>query len=488
MAEEQQATVPQNTVTIEDVGQCKKKIIVEIPEEKITKVTDEQYETLRKETILPGFRKGRAPRRLLEKRLGKETSEQIKLKLLAEASESALKDNKIDSLNEPDIDYEQTELPESGPMKFDFEVEVRPEFELPKLEAIEVKRTKLEVTDEQVNKEIEQLQKYSGMWTPSEGGKVEAENQVTADVIIKTEGVEEQQKLDNTEIFVRKNGFVGAVPVEKLDELLVDARVGEVKKTQVEVPKTYFREQYRGKKVDIEISIKEVKWLRPAELNEDFLKRFGVEDKTQLEEKIRDNLQSRLEAQTRQQMTEQIYRYLLDNTTFDLPLDVVARQSDTLQKRQYVNLLREGLNHQQIEEQMEQLKAASDEQAKEQLKTFFIMEKVAEKLGIEVSEEQINAYIAQLAIQRGQRPERLREAMDREGSLAQFGLQVRDEKCIAKILETAKITGVELKEEAKKAAKKKARKTSKKTAKKSDADVRKKPEKTKKTDITKTKK
>jgi len=79
--EEEQSTALKNTVTIEEAGPCKKKVSIEIPEEKIKNVTDEQYNTLRKEALVPGFRKGRAPRRLLEKRFGKDTTEQIKMKL-----------------------------------------------------------------------------------------------------------------------------------------------------------------------------------------------------------------------------------------------------------------------------------------------------------------------------------------------------------------------------------------------------------------------
>ena len=92
---------------------------------------------------------------------------------------------------------------------------------------------------------------------------------------------------------------------------------------------------------------------------------------------------------------------------------------------------------------MEQLRAGSEQQAKEQLKTFFIMDKIAEKLEIDVSEEELNGHIAQLAIQQGQRPERMREEMVRNGSLAQFRLQVRENKCVAKLLESAKITEIE---------------------------------------------
>ena len=463
MAEEQQSTTLKNTVTIEEAGPCKKKVSIEIPEETIKNATDEQYKTLRKEAAVPGFRKGRAPRRLLERRFGQEITEQVKLKLLTDASDSAIKLNKLNVLREPDIDFEEIELPAAGLLKFDFKVEVRPEFDLPQLDGITVEKTKLEVTDEQIDREIDQLRKWSGVWLPRREGQTQLDDQIIADVVIKAEDAEEE-KLDNIEIYVRQNGFVGAIPVQKLDELLVDTSPGDTRQTTVEVAKTYFREEYRGKKVDIQITIKEAKSLKPADLDENFLKKFGVEDENELREKIRDTLRSRLERQGRTEMTEQIYRYLLDDTDFDLPVDVVADQANTLLQRQYVGLMQKGLPREQIEEQMEQLRAGSEQQAKEQLKTFFIMDKIAEKLEIEVSEEEINGHIAQLAIQRGQRPERLREEMLRNGTLAQFRLQVRQDKCIAKLLESAKITEIKPK-----------KKTAKKTGKKAATDRRERP-------------
>jgi trigger factor len=294
MAEEQQSTALKNTVTIEQAGPCKKKVIIEIPQEAIKSTTDNEYDKLRKDALVPGFRRGRAPRRLLEKRFGKETSEQIKLRLLAEASDSAIKDNKLDVIGDPNIDFEKVELPAEGTLKFDFEVEVRPEFDLPQLEGVAVTKTKLAVTEGQIDREIEQLCKWSGVWTPREQEPVEAGDQIIGDVVLKVEGAEAEQKLDNTEIFVRRNGFVGTVPVEKLDELLAGARAGDTKNTTVEVPKTYFREEYRGKKVDVQITVKDIKWLKPAELDESFLKRLDVENEDELREKTRDTLQGRL--------------------------------------------------------------------------------------------------------------------------------------------------------------------------------------------------
>ena len=481
---EKESTTAKNTVTIEDAGPCKKKVMVEIPEETVKKATDSQYETLRKDAMVPGFRKGRVPRRLLEKRFGKDATEQIKLKLLSDSSDAALKDNKVKSIREPDVDYEKIEIPVSGPMKFEFEVEVRPEFELPSLEAIAINKPKLAVTDEQVSGEIADLQRYTGAWVPKEGGKVAAGDQVIADVVMKTEGVEEEEKFNNMEIFARAGGFIAAVPVENLDEVLVGAKAGDVKETSVDVPKTYFKEEYRGKKVNIKIEVKDIKSLRPAEIDEGFLKRFGAESEDDLKEKMRDMLQGKLEQQVRTDMAGQIYKYMLDNTKFDLPLSVVADQAMTLLQRQYTNLLKQGLGKEQLDEHMEQMRAGSEEQAKEQLKTFFIMDKVAEKLGIEVTDEEVNGHVAQIAIQRGQRPERLREDMLRDGTLAQFKLEVREEKCIAKLLETAKITEVEPGKKAYKAPKhekhekhekseKSETKTDKKTAKKVEKPAKK---------------
>jgi trigger factor len=462
---EEESPEPKDIVTIEDAGPCKKKVTIEIAWEKIKNATDKQYKELGKEALIPGFRKGRAPRRLLEKRFGKETTEQIKLTLLDDASKAAIEDNKLQIIGEPDIDIDNIKLPAEGPLTFNFEVEVRPEFDLPKLEGIPVIRTKLEVTDEQIDREIEQMLKWSGVWTPREEGAVELDDQIIADAVFKIEGIEEEQQADNTEIYVRQNGFVGAIPIEKLDELLVGAKSGETRQTSVDVPKTFFREEYRGKKVDIKINIKDIKWLKPAELEANFLKRYGVEDKEELRERIHDSLYSRLEAQSRAEMTEQIHEYLLDKTDFDLPLNIVAEQTNSVLQRQYTNLLLRGLPREQIDQQMEQLKAGSEQQAKKQLKTFFIMDKIADKLEIEVSEEEINGHIAQLAMEREQRPERMREDMERNGSMAQFKLEVRQNKCIQRLLETAEITEKKP-EKAKKA--KKVKKTTKKTANKSN--------------------
>ena len=475
-----------NTVTITDAGPCRKKVAIEIPQESVKKVTDEQYGTLQRDAIVPGFRKGRAPRRLIEKRFGKDTSQQIKLKLMAEASEAAIKDKKIDFLREPDIDYEKIELPASGPFKFEFEVEVRPEFELPGLEGIEITKIKAEVAGAQIDEEIERLRKMAGVWTPRDG-KIEEGDQVIADLEIMTEGEPQPEKIENSMIYVKENGFAGPVLVKELDKLLIGAKAGDKKETSVEILKTYYMEKYRGKKVELKIHIKDAKWLKPAELNAELFKRLAVSGEAELRDRIRDSLQSRLEQQSKEQLSGEVYKHLLAKTNFDLPVDIVAEQSRAVLQRQYINLMRMGFTKEMIEERLDSLKAGSEQQAKDELKTYFIMNKIGKMLGIEVNDEELNGYIAQIAIEHNQRPERLRQTMEKEGTLETLRLQIRDEKCLSKLLETAKITEVEPPKpviekkpakETKKSEQKPEKKETKAAAEKKPKAVKKKPKET----------
>jgi trigger factor len=218
-------------------------------------------------------------------------------------------------------------------------------------------------------------------------------------------------------------------------------------------------------------------------MNHDFITKCGVANEDELRKSLRERLQTRLQNQAKSEMAEQIYQYLFEKTDFELPVSVVADQAVSLLRRQYVNLMMQGIQREMIDQHIEQLKSSSEQQAQQQLKIFFIMDKISDKLGIKTTEEEINGHIAQMAIQRKIRPERMKEEMQRDGSLDQFKLQVREQKCVAKLLETAKITEVEPKAELAKPAVVRHKKTAEKTVEKhvkktpAKAPAKEKPEK-----------
>ncbi|HSW44233.1 MAG TPA: trigger factor, partial [Phycisphaerae bacterium] len=362
MTEDAKSVEYKNVVTITDAGPCKKKVAIEVPEEAVHAALDEQYKELRKDAMVPGFRKGKAPIKLLEKRFGKDVIEQVKLKLLADASQAALKDNAISALNDPEIDHEKITLPDTGPLKFEFDVEVKPEFELPETDGIEVEKPAAAVGDEQIAEEMEYLRKQAGIWAPVEGGRVEKDDQVIANVVVKAEGDVEGQKFDNIEVYARRIAMVGPVVVEKTDELLEGATAGDTKSTTFDIPKTYYDEKYRGKKVEVSITVRDIKRIKPAEMDENFFRRFGVADETELKKELREALEKRAEQQARSAMSDQICKYLLEKTQFELPENIVAAQAEQLLRRRYSNLLTRGVTVEQIQEKADELKATTDEE------------------------------------------------------------------------------------------------------------------------------
>ena len=122
-----------SAVDITDVGPCKKHLKITIPRDEIDRQYEESLETLRKEAVVPGFRPGRAPRQLVVKRFKKQVSDQVKSNLLMSSLEQIDKDYKLEPITQPQLDVEAIEIPEKGPMNFEMDVEVRPQFEVPEL-------------------------------------------------------------------------------------------------------------------------------------------------------------------------------------------------------------------------------------------------------------------------------------------------------------------------------------------------------------------
>ena len=144
-------------VNITDSGPWKKKIAITIPRSEVDKRREEKYGELMKDAQVPGFRKGRAPRRLIEKRFGEEVGDQLKLGLMADALQQIEDDQDFEVLGEPDFDPAKVEMPEAGDFSFDYEVEVKPTFELPSLENIKIEKPMFEVTGERVDEALQDM-------------------------------------------------------------------------------------------------------------------------------------------------------------------------------------------------------------------------------------------------------------------------------------------------------------------------------------------
>ena len=434
-------TLPVAIATIESVGAARKRIKLEIPQERIQGKIKEAMDELKRDAVLPGFRKGRAPQRLLDKRFGEEVRNTVKGQVISEAYQKALEEHKIDAIGEPDADISKVEIPATGPLTFSLEVEVTPEFELPSIEKIVVKKPKLEANEERVDLAVENLRKHFGHWHDAKGPATESDT-VLADVKVQDPDNNVLTEQSSVQLAV-KAGAIAGIEFADLGAKLTGATPSATITLQGLVPDTHPQENLRGKTLTVTLNVKEVKHMHLPEVNEEFAKTLGFETVEELRKDLRERLVTQLEQETKNAMAQQVYRYLLSNTKLDLPPNLSQRQMVNVLRRRATELMQRGIAEADIAQHIDQLRISSAQQAMVDLKLFFILGKLATQFNLDVSESELNKKISDIAAMYGRRPERVRSEMHQNGQTEQLFLQVRDGKVVDKLLETAEITEVD---------------------------------------------
>jgi len=476
-AEAAEHELPEVSLDVADAGTLRKKVTVTIPRARIDAKFNEMFGELATTAQVPGFRVGRAPRRLIEKRFGKEVGNDVRNAMIGETLVDALEKTELKTVGEPEIDLDKIELPDTGDMEFSFEVEVAPQFDLPELSGIKVTHRPAEATDERVDEYIRELAEGRARFERTDGEAGEGDI-VTCGATISGEGIEQ---IERPGLTLRvAPGQIEGLPLVDLGKELSGKKAGQTVTLKVTAPEAHPDENWQGKELTVEIAISEVRRRILPEANDEFAEALGFESMQEMRQFVSRRLQQRLQAQAQRDMREEICRYLLDSTDFDVPAGAARRHTARLLQRQYVELLSYGVPRERIDERLTELQAAASDRAKQDLKLQFILDKVAEDQGIEVSDDEVNARVAQMASSQNRRPERLRQELAADGSLEQVRAAIRDEKCLDLILERAEVTAAEPeKEEPAKPAKtaQKKEKAASKTADKSTGKTEKKAKK-----------
>ncbi len=488
----------QNIVTVEEAGTLKKRVDVAIPRNRIEAKQDEMFGELRATAQIPGFRIGRAPRKLIEKRFGKEITEDIRNALIGESVGDALEQAELKTLGEPDIDLDEITLPEEGDMHFSFEVEIQPEFELPGLEHIPVKQQAPDINDQRVDEQISNIlegqARYEKTQEPAEDG-----DRITAAATITGDGVEHE----NPRIQARvAPSVIEGLPIPDLAKTLIGVKAGDRVSVTVTCPDTHPREEWRSKELTIDLEIHEVTRRIVPELNEEWATAAGFDSVNECRDWIAGRLKVQAETETQRDMRNQVCEYLLDNTDFELPPEFAQRHATEALQRRQLELMQSGIPREKIEENLAELQASVEEQAQKRLKLSFIIQNIADEKEIEVPPAKINAAIAHMASQYGRRPERVKQELVNNGAINQVAVAVLEEEVLDALLKDADVEVVEpeptdkekspeKEEEKKQSAAKKTKKktakkkTKKKTTKKKTGDKKKTKKKTAKKKTTK---
>ncbi len=456
-------------VSVEDMGTLRQRLTVTVPHAIIEERLDDQFAELQRERDVRGFRRGRAPRRLVEKAYGSEVRELIKEQVVGEAYLAATEKQDMKVLGDPDLDFDKIELPAEGDLEISCEVEIKPEFALPELKGIAVRKPTVTVTDDDVDLQIERLRMRFGHYEPAEGGEIQADDTVVADV--KMTADDEVIHEEAGAQFAARPSRIEGIVVEKLGDALVGAKVDEERSVEAPVPEDHETEALRGKTARFNFKIREVRRMVLPALDDAFAQTVGCENVTELRTMVRAESESQIDHEVRQGMRAQIRQHLADNVELEIPAGLSSRQTDRVVQRQMVEMQRRGVPEAEIEKNLDQLQASAREVAANELKMFFVLEKLAEELEVDVSEEEINGQVAQIAQASGRRFDRVRDELMRRGALQSLYLSIRDEKCIDRLLQDAEVTEVsqEQAEEGQPKAKPKRKKKGGKAKKKDKA-------------------
>jgi trigger factor len=431
------------TVEMRDIGPCKKYIKVSIEREDVQKALDNKYSELRVEASVPGFRPGKTPRKVIERRFAKEVQGEVKGQILLASLEQLAEEHDVAPLAMPNIDPGRVEIPAEGPMVYEFEVEVRPEFELPNYKGLKLRRPIKEFSDSDIEQEERRLLAPYGQLVPKTKGVAEIGDYVIADIYAK---VGDRVITDLKEVKVRVDpqlAFKDGV-ARKFGEQMKKAKAGDVRDVDITLSEAAADASLRNQTLKTTFTIKDVKSMRLPELTEEFLQPFSVRTPEQLRERVRVLLQRRLEYHQRQSVRQQVLEQIAAASQWELPRDLLMRQARRALHRRVMEMRSSGMAEDEIRGRQRLLEQDVLRHTEMALKEHFVLQKIAETEKIDVDDNEIADEIDRLADQHNESPRRLRARMEKEDLIEVLAIEMIERKVLDMILESAEYQDVPL--------------------------------------------
>jgi len=438
-------------IEIEEVGPCKKLLKFEIPKETIDDEWQKQLKEVSRMAKVPGFRKGKAPRKLLEKNYGDKIMDDVKRAVVSGSYQQAIEENKLSPIGDPDIGNFDLEL--GKPLKFEITLEVLPTFELGDYKGMKLQRKPVSVTDEDIDKALETISKQKAQLAIVKTGKVKVEDFIICDCEV---GINDEVVWSDQELEVMVSGsHVADINVPDLKDRLVGAKSGDKVSVDVELGDSFSVEQHRNKSAKMEISIKEIKRPKSPKIDDELAKQVGYDTLGELKEFMSKRLEMEKKRMAEGEMQEQISSKLIEMADFEMPEDMIKHHTNERLHKYQLDLVNKGTPQEEIEKHTEDMKSASEEAVVRDFKMSLVLEHIAEKERIFVTEDDVNRRISEMAGMYGLDAAGMKKQLEKMNSMSNLRHQLRESKTLNLLMKEANIE--EVKEEVKKTTKTKAK-------------------------------
>ncbi len=416
-------------VTASEIEGSQVVLDMEIEPERVDKAMERAYRRVASRVNVPGFRRGKAPRVLVERLVGREAlmNEALEI-LIPEVYDEAIRETGIDPVDQPKVDIVGAE-----PLSVKATVPVRPKVELGDYRAIRQTMEVPEVTDDQVESALESLHQSRAQWVPVE------REAATGDLVT----IDLRGRVDDQTLIDRQGVQVVLEPEHPIVapgvvEGILGMKAGERKAVDVTLPEDFAEKELAGKEAVFEVGLGEVKEKQVPALDDELAKSLG--DYSNLDEvkaAIRKQLEQQVEVQSRQNLEDSVLSAVVDQSQAEPPTVWVEEQAESLRRNTQQSLGREGLTFEQFlrfsnrteEGYRDELLTA----ARRQLKRSLVLDAVADAEGITVSDEEINASLEQAIAARGERV----DPAERDRLRANLRSILRDRKTVERLVEIA---------------------------------------------------
>jgi len=377
-------------VSVENLAPCKKLVRVEVEAKAVEEVFDSVTKEIQKQAALPGFRPGKAPRDLVIKKFADEITSEAKRKLIGDNYRKALEERKLNVIGPPDI--EEIQFGRGQNLLFAATIETAPEFEVPEYKGLPAKREDKSVTDADVEQALkllaQQHAKFETVARELRMGDVAVVNYSgSCDGKPITETAPTARGLTEKKNFwldIEPNAFVAGFAAQ-----MTGARAGEKRTVTVDFPADFVTKELQNKKGVFEVEILEVKERIPPAIDDEFAKKYGAENLEKLRAGVRRDLENELKYSQSRAVRGQIVRALLDRVQFALPETPVALTTRNAVYDIVRENTRRGISRDEIEKRKDDIYSFAAASAKDNVKLAFLVQRIAEREKISVSQEDV---------------------------------------------------------------------------------------------------
>lgn len=428
-------------VTTEKLGQSKVQLTIEIPEEQFEESLQRAYKTVVQKITVPGFRKGKAPRKVLESMYGKEILLEDALqdavpRACSEAIEAA--QDEYTAVSSPEYDIVSAEI--GKPIVFKATFEIKPEVALGEYKGIKLEKTAVEVAKEAIDTEIRKMQQRYAKLIVVEDEAAQEGDTVTIDFEGKIDEVPfEGGKGENYPLELGSHTFIPG-----FEDQLIGVKTGETKDITVTFPTEYPAENLAGKDAVFTVTVKEIKRKELAPLDDEFAKDVSEFDSMQeLRNDIANKLKEAAEKKAENQLRLAAVKKVSENTQVEIPQAMIDNRVNQMINDFAYHLATQGITLEKYLEgtntKIEDIKAYYEGEARSMVKADLVLEAVAKAEGIKATAEDVEKQIKRMAEQYKQEPEKIREALEKQGQLSGLEFGIMLDKAVDFVVEHAKV-------------------------------------------------